>query len=266
MKNKYFLPALLFCSILGNAQETELKTDSLKEVVVTSSRIDLPFKENSRTIQIVTAEDIKKLGVTNVADALQQVAGIDVRRQGVNGMQADLYIRGGSFDQTLLLIDGIKVDDPQTGHHTMNLALPIEVIKRIEVIKGPAARVFGQNAFTGAVNIVTKDVEENSLIAKVQGGSFGQFIAEATGTVSLKESSHIVHFSKNFSEGYRHNTDFDNTNYVLKSQFNKNKLPIELLTTYSERKFGANGFYGFTSYIDQYEETQASLVGLSTVI
>ena len=266
MKNKYFLSVLLFGSIVGNAQETELKTDSLKEVVVTSSRIDLPFKENSRTIQIVTAEDIKKLGITNVADALQQLAGIDVRRQGVNGMQADLYIRGGGFDQTLLLIDGIKVDDPQTGHHTMNLALPIEVIKRIEVIKGPAARVFGQNAFTGAVNIVTKDVEENSLIAKVQGGSFGQFIAEATGTVSLKESSHIVHFSKNFSEGYRHNTDFDNTNYVLKSQFNKNKLPIELLTSYSERKFGANGFYGFTSYIDQYEETQASLVGLSTVI
>ena len=266
MKNKYFLSVLLFGSIVGNAQETELKTDSLKEVVVTSSRIDLPFKENSRTIQIVTAEDIKKLGITNVADALQQLAGIDVRRQGVNGMQADLYIRGGGFDQTLLLIDGIKVDDPQTGHHTMNLALPIEVIKRIEVIKGPAARVFGQNAFTGAVNIVTKDVEQNSLIAKVQGGSFGQFIAEATGTVSLKESSHIVHFSKNFSEGYRHNTDFDNTNYVLKSQFNKNKLPIELLTSYSERKFGANGFYGFTSYIDQYEETQASLVGLSTVI
>ena len=266
MKNKYFLSVLLFGSIVGNAQETELKTDSLKEVVVTSSRIDLPFKENSRTIQIVTAEDIKKLGITNVADALQQLAGIDVRRQGVNGMQADLYIRGGGFDQTLLLIDGIKVDDPQTGHHTMNLALPIEVIKRIEVIKGPAARVFGQNAFTGAVNIVTKDVEENSLIAKVQGGSFGQFIAEATGTVSLKESSHIVHFSKNFSEGYRYNTDFDNTNYVLKSQFNKNKLPIELLTSYSERKFGANGFYGFTSYVDQYEETQASLVGLSTVI
>ena len=266
MKNKYFLSALLLSALLGNAQETELKTDSLKEVVVTSSRIDLPFKENSRTIQIVTAEDIKKLGITNVADALQQLAGIDVRRQGVNGMQADLYIRGGGFDQTLLLIDGIKVDDPQTGHHTMNLALPIEVIKRIEVIKGPAARVFGQNAFTGAVNIVTKDVEENSLIAKVQSGSFGQFIAEATGKVSLKESSHIVHFSKNFSEGYRHNTDFDNTNYVLKSQFNKNKLPIELLTSYSERKFGANGFYGFTSYVDQYEETQASLVGLSTVI
>lgn len=266
MKKVYYLVPLLMFVLTMNAQENELKTDSLKEAVITSSRIDLPFKENSRTIQIVTAEDIKKLGVTNVADALQQIAGIDVRRQGVNGMQSDLYIRGGSFDQTLLLIDGIKVDDAQTGHHTMNLALPIEVIKRIEVIKGPAARIFGQNAFTGAINIVTKDVDENSLIAKVQGGSFDQFIAEVTGTVNLEESSHIVHFSKNFSDGYRYNTDFDNTNYVLKSQFNKNKLPIELLTSYSERKFGANGFYGFTNYIDQYEETQASLIGLSTVI
>lgn len=266
MKKVFYLASLLVCTLMMNAQENPQKTDTLKEVVITSSRIDLPFKENSRTIQIVTAEDIKKLGVTNVADALQQIAGIDVRRQGVNGMQSDLYIRGGSFDQTLLLIDGIKVDDAQTGHHTMNLALPIEVIKRIEVIKGPAARVFGQNAFTGAINIVTKDVEDNSLMAKVQGGSFGQFIAEATGTVTMKESNHIVHFSKNFSEGYRHNTDFDNTNYVLKSQFNKNKLPIELLTTYSERKFGANGFYGIASATEQYEETQASLVGLSTVI
>lgn len=266
MKNKYFLSALLLSAILGNAQENEPKTDSLKEVIVSSSRIDLPFKENSRTIQIITATDIKKLGVANVADALQQVAGIDVRRQGVNGMQADLYIRGGGFDQTLLLIDGIKVDDPQTGHHTLNLALPIELIKRIEVIKGPAARIFGQNAFTGAVNIVTKDGFENSLIAKVQAGSFGQFTTEATGAINLETSSHIVHFSKNISEGYRHNTDFDNQNYVLKSQFNKNKLPIDLLTTYSERKFGANGFYGIPSATEQYEETQASLIGLSTVI
>ena len=76
MKNKYFLSVLLLSALLGNAQETELKTNSLKEVVVTSSRIVLPFKENSRTIQIVTAEDIKKLGITNVADALQQLAGI----------------------------------------------------------------------------------------------------------------------------------------------------------------------------------------------
>jgi iron complex outermembrane receptor protein len=265
MKQKYILLPLALCSLLTTAQE-QPKMDTLKEVVVSSSRIDLPFKENSRTIQIVTAEDIQKLGVTNVADALQQVAGIDVRRQGVSGMQSDLYIRGGSFDQTLLLIDGIKVDDAQTGHHTMNLALPVEVIKRIEVIKGPAARIFGQNAFNGAINIVTKDAPENSLVTKIQGGSFHQFLGEVTGTINQENSSHLIHVSKNFSEGYRDNTDFDNTNVFIKSQFNKNKLPIDFITSFSERKFGANGFYGIASATEQYEETQASLIGFSTTI
>ncbi|AWM15297.1 TonB-dependent receptor [Flavobacterium sediminis] len=265
MKNKYFLWPFILLSLIGKAQEDQ-NIDTLKEVIVSSSRIDLPFKENSRTIQIVTAEDIQRSGVTNVADALQQVAGIDVRRQGVSGMQSDLYIRGGSFDQTLLLIDGIKVDDAQTGHHTMNLALPIEVIKRIEVIKGSAARIFGQNAFNGAINIVTKDAPENSLVTKIQGGSFHQFLGEVTGTIRRETSSHLIHVSKNFSEGYRENTDFDNTNVFVKSQFNTNKLPIDFITSFSERKFGANGFYGIATATQQYEETQASLIGFSTTI
>lgn len=253
--------------MLGNAQENEPKADSLHEVIVSSSRIDLPFKENSRTIQIITATDIKKSGVTNVADALQQISGIDVRRQGVNGTQADLYIRGGSFDQTLLLIDGIKVDDSQTGHHTMNLALPIDVIERIEIIKGPAARIFGQNAFSGAINIVTKKNASTGVSLKSQFGSYHQFNAEILAGINAEYSSHIVYFSKNTSDGYRFNSDFDNTNYVLKSTYNKNKLPINMIAALSERKFGAQNFYGVTNASAvPYEETQASIVGFSTII
>jgi vitamin B12 transporter len=266
MKNKYFSAFFFIGSLIVSAQENTQKTDTLQEVVITSSRIDLPFKENSRTIQLITAEDIKKSGVSNVADALQQIAGIDVRRRGTSGTQADLYIRGGSFDQTLLLIDGFKLDDVQTGHHSMNLALPIEVIKRIEIIKGPASRVFGQNAFTGAVNIITKDSLDNDASLRLQAGSYGQFSTAVTAGVSLKESSHILHFSKNISNGYRYNTDFDNQNFVLKSVFHKNKLPITMLVALSEKKFGANGFYASPAAIDQYEETTASLVGFSTVI
>lgn len=266
MKNKYFSAFFFIGSLIVSAQQNTQKIDSLQEVVITSSRIDLPFKENSRTIQLITAADIKKSGVTNVADALQQIAGIDVRRRGTSGMQSDLYIRGGSFDQTLLLIDGFKVDDAQTGHHSMNLALPIEVIKRIEIIKGPASRVFGQNAFTGAVNIVTKDSLDNDASLRVQAGSYGQFSAAVTAGVSLNESNHILHFSKNISNGYRYNTDFDNQNFVLKSDFNKNKLPITMLVALSEKKFGANGFYASPAAIDQYEETTASLIGFSTII
>ena len=252
---------LLALSVFSQEISTE---EQLDEVVIKSSRIDLPFKENSRTITVITSEDIQKSAATNVADLLQQVAGVDIRRRGVNGMQSDLYIRGGSFDQTLLLIDGIKVEDPQTGHHTMNMALPIEVIERIEIIKGPAARVFGQNAFTGAINIVTKSNAKNVNQIGAQVGSYNQQNFSGTLGHDFKTNSHMAHASVNTSDGYRYNTDFENQNYFLKSSFNRNKTPITVLGYFTDRKFGANGFYASPAAKNQYEETQSSLVGVST--
>jgi iron complex outermembrane receptor protein len=260
-----FILALITTDYTLFAQELD-KEQQLDSVIISSTRIDLPFSENSRTITIISSNDIKNSGTNNVVDLLQQVAGIDVRRRGTSGMQADLYIRGGSFDQTLLLIDGIKAEDAQTGHHTMNMALPFEVIERIEIIKGPAARVFGQNAFTGAVNIVTKKNTENLVSLNIQGGSYGQLNGSVTVGSQLENSSHIIQASRNISDGYRFNTDYDNQNYFVKSSFNTKKTPIHLLTAFSERKFGANGFYASPSAINQYEETQTSLVGLSSEI
>ncbi|GLB54077.1 vitamin B12 transporter BtuB [Neptunitalea chrysea] len=266
-KISFFIGMALLTGVQVHAQEKEVeKEEQLEEVVVSSSRIDLPFPENSRTIQVITGADIKRSGATTVVEALQQVAGVDIRQRGLKGSQADLYIRGGSFDQTLLLIDGIRVEDAQTGHHTLNLALPIEVIERIEIIKGPAARVFGQNAFTGAVNIVTKTAPDKMVKIGAEAGSYQQLNANVTIGTNLEKSSHIVTYNRNVSEGYRYNTDFNNETYFVKSTFNKNHNPINVLATLAERKFGANGFYASPSATDQYEETQASLIGVSTVI
>ena len=163
MNTRFYLSLFVISFFLPHTMLAQQPTEAqaLDSITITSTRIELPFKENSRTITVISAASIQESPATNLAELLQQEAGIDIRRQGVNGMQADLYIRGGSFDQTLLLIDGIKVEDPQTGHHTLNMALPLEVIERVEIIKGPAARVFGQNAFTGAINIVTKSNANN---------------------------------------------------------------------------------------------------------
>lgn len=245
-----------------NAQQEQpiIKIDSLSEVVVTSSRIDLPFKENSRTINIITGTDIKNSSAVTIADVLQQVAGVDIRRRGTGGSQADLYIRGGGFDQTLLLIDGIKMDDAQTGHHTMNASLPLEVIERIEIIKGPAARVFGQNAFTGAINIVTKSNLSNSVSANLEAGSFGQLNGSVTVGSELENSTHIFHAGKMTSEGYRNNSDYNNSNFFLKSVFNKKGQPIEMIATFFDKKFGAENFYTTNPDWNEYEETQNSLI------
>lgn len=262
IKNYFFL--FVFTVLYNSLFAQESKVESLNEIILNSNRIEIPFNENSNSILIITQDDIKNSPATSMVELLQQFAGVDVRQRGIEGMQADLYIRGGSFDQTLVLIDGIKTEDPQTGHHTLNMMIPLENIERIEIIKGPAARVFGQNAFTGAINIITKKNVNNQLTGELGYGSYHTSKVGLTGSINLKESSHQVHVSNNMSDGYRYNTDFENQNYFIKSKFNTKMTSIDVIGTFLERKFGANGFYASPSFTDQYEETQSSLVGVST--
>ena len=260
----YYLILFAFSFQVVISQNTQNQIETLDSVVVNAQRIELPFSKNSRSIFIITNEQINKEAATSVAQLLQNVAGIDVRQRGVDGMQADLYIRGGSFDQTLLLIDGMAVADSQTGHHLLNSLPALENIERIEIIKGPAARIFGQNAFTGAINIITKLASENSLKIDATTGSYNHTSVGAQVNSITNNYAQVLQYKRNTSAGYRFNTDFKNDNAFYKSNFNIRKLPIQLLANYGSRKFGANGFYANPNYKDQYEETQTSLVGLSS--
>ena len=261
---------LLIFLISNFSVSQDLSTD-LDEVVVLSSKLDLPFSKNFRTVNIISSEDIKNSPVTNVSDLLQEITGVDVRRRGVGGVQGDLYIRGGGFDQTLLLVDGMKMDDAQTGHHTLNMILPLYLIERIEIIKGPAARIFGQNAFNGAINIVTKEFEGekrtvNLNLNELSYGSFEQKNISLSTKIIGEKIKSLISYSGNRSDGYRHNTDFKKNNYFIKTSFNSNNSPVDVIASFTENKFGANGFYASPSATEQYEETQASLLGVTTTI
>ncbi|PKP12226.1 MAG: TonB-dependent receptor, partial [Bacteroidetes bacterium HGW-Bacteroidetes-3] len=198
-----------FLSILSTSIYAQKDTVKLKEVEVSSNRISLPFSKTSRTIIIISHQEIVNSAATNLADLLQNVAGVDIRRRGIDGMQSDLYIRGGNFDQTLLLIDGVKMDDPQTGHHTMNGILSLENIERIEIIKGPAARIYGQNAFTGAINIVTKSVTENAATINLYYGSYENKKGEVAMSHKFNGGDILASVGYQESDGYRFNTDFE---------------------------------------------------------
>ena len=267
MKKSLALLFLLFFNFIISQQDT---TD-LKEVVVSTTKLEIPFSKNFRTVKIISSDYIKNSPASNVSDLLQEITGIDVRRRGVGGVQGDLYIRGGGFDQTLLLVDGMKMDDAQTGHHTLNMILPLYLIERIEVIKGPAARIFGQNAFNGAINIVTKDVtgEKKQIdmsLKEISYGSFEQKNISAVTKIITNKAKSLISFSNNTSDGYRHNTDYKRNNYFVKTSFNLKSSPIDVIASFTENKFGANGFYASPSATEQYEETQASLLGISTTI
>ncbi|MGB0280484.1 MAG: TonB-dependent receptor, partial [Flavobacteriaceae bacterium] len=238
----------------------------LNEVVVSSPRLNVPFSEDSKSVKVITAKQIAETPVTSLADLLRFQAGVDVLQQGIEGANADIYLRGGTYSQVLLLIDGIRVDDPQTGHHTLNSALPLEVIERIEIVKGPAARIYGQNAFTGAINIVTKKVGSNKVTLTDRIGSFDTDQFGITAQRAGEKLQHIAHVSLQESDGYRYNTDFQNFHVFTKSDLAAGANRLSLMTMFSERKFGANGFYRATSAKDQYEETQSSLVSLTSTV
>ena len=263
---KLLLSILIFNTFvtLLNAQESEDEIELDEVEILSSPRIEIESLQNSISVISISKEQIKNSTATNVSELLQQIAGIDIRRRGVEGMQADLYIRGGSFDQTLLLIDGIKVEDPQTGHHTMNMTLPLEVIERIEITKGSAGRIYGQNAFTGAVNIITKKNIKNNLSVELAGGSFDQKRGSLTVQRKLENSNILFNYNRKESEGYRYNTDFNNDELFIKSNFKIKDQKVSAIGAFNERKFGANGFYASPEAIDQYEETQASIIGLTT--
>ncbi len=262
MKRAFFIGIILVTQGLFSQNETP--PENLEEVLITSERIELPFSKNSRTITVISSNEIQQSPATNVADLLQQVSGIDIRRRGIDGMQSDIYIRGGHFNQTLILIDGIKVEDPQTGHHSMNVMIPLENIERIEIIKGPAARVYGQNAFLGAINIVTKTTDKQQLTVGAKGGSFERLFVGVNASLNTKGATHQLSFTDNTSNGYRPNTDFKNRSYFVKSSINTKNNPVHILTTFQERKFGANNFYTNNPAFNEYEETQTSVVGVST--
>ena len=263
---KLLLSIIIFNTFVThlNAQESEDEIQLDEVEILSSPRIEIESLQNSISVISISKEEINNSTATNVSELLQQIAGIDIRRRGVEGMQADLYIRGGSFDQTLLLIDGIKVEDPQTGHHTMNMTLPLEVIERIEITKGSAGRIYGQNAFTGAVNIITKKNIKNNLSVELTGGSFDQKRGSLTVQRKLENSDILFNYNRKESEGYRYNTDFKNDELFIKSNFKIKDQKVSAIGAFNERKFGANGFYASPEAIDQYEETQASIIGLTT--
>src|SRR5690606_33802022 len=167
----------------GIAQEDSIKILDLEEIIIKENRMEIPFNEVSRNIQLIRRRDIETTPARSLQEVLSFVPGVDVRQRGVGGTQADIGIRGGSFDQTLMLLNGIKLTDPQTGHHMMNIPIPLLGISSIEVLKGPGSRIYGQNAYAGAINVTTLLSRYRSLNMQVYGGDFGLRGGSFTGSL-----------------------------------------------------------------------------------
>ena len=236
----------------AQTDSTQMKVIELEEVNVSAYVSPEVFAPAGRTITQVRKIDIERAAVQSPADLLKFLPNVDIRQRGPLGAQADISIRGSSFDQTLVLINGINISDPQTGHYSLNLPIDLETVERIEILEGPATRIFGNNALGGVVNFITGTQSENQLKASISGGQYGFNKATISATAHTRHTTHHAAISRTASDGYRHNTDFKNLNVFSQNKWNNSVIPLELQLGYTQKDFGANGFYG-AKYPDQYE-------------
>lgn len=262
MKKFYFYLLLIFTLHQNIYAQNDTISTKLQEIVVRENRIELPFKAQSRSVQILTNRQLQFMPVQSVTDALQSVPGIDIRQRGASGMQADLHIRGGGFDQALVLLNGVRLSDPQTGHHLLNLPVDFQAIRQIEVLKGPGARIFGQNAFSGAINIVTEAPAKRIVTSGLMIGDFKQDQFQAYASLPIGRFRQHIAATLTESDGYRHNTDFKFANIFYQAQWKALGGQWDFLINHNQRAFGANGFYGNLSFTEQYEEVQTDAASL----
>lgn len=207
----------------------------------------------ARSVEVLTAREIEGLPARSVADLLRWATGVEIRSR--SAAQADLSIRGSSFEQVLVLVNGVPMNDGQTAHFDLDLAVPLESVERIEVVRGPASALYGADALGGVVNVVTSDAggEEGVSTARLEGGSFGQAGAAvvARGSAGSLDLTGAGEFRR--SDGHRPGTDARIAKGTVRGSAPVGGGRLVADAGVALRDFGANGFY---SAFDSYEETR----------
>ena len=273
------LSFFLFLGLCGNAvaqqhTDTVLITHSLDEVIVQENRLAAPVKAINRDITIITSKQIAALPVSSLTEVLAFVPGLDVRQRGPEGIQADIGIDGGTFDQTLILLNGVKITDPQTGHNVMNLPVSLADVDHIEVLRGAAARIYGINALNGAINIVTRKAGASGATINGSGGSsfkknennnlYGAYSLGATGSLVNGGNSQSLSAGRNQGNGYRYNTAYDNYRAFYQAAFNNDSLhQYNVMAGFVNNAYGANGFYAAPGDLNSKETVKTLLAAVS---
>ncbi|OFX23794.1 MAG: hypothetical protein A2041_12525 [Bacteroidetes bacterium GWA2_31_9b] len=237
------------------------KTLDIEEIIVSAQRAPVIYSKLARTMTVIDEQTIKIMPVTSINELIENNSFVDIRQRGTNGVQADMSIRGGTFDQNLILLNGINISDPQTGHHSLNIPLNFNAIDRIEILEGSASRVFGPNAFSGAVNILTNQSNKNFIKTNFSAGDFALYSASFSGAINYKKTGHFLAASKSVSGGYASNTDYDQMNVFYNPYFKFNKSKINFQIGHTNNSFGANSFYT-PEYPDQYEQIKTTFASV----
>lgn len=247
-----FLP----CDTIQNIAGIELD-----EVSITGKKSPEIFPDALKIVNVLSKTELERAPTLNLAEILRQASHIDIRQRGAEDIQADISLRGGTFDQTMIRFNGINITDPQTGHYSLDLPVSFRQISRIEIIGGATSQNSDSGAFSGAINIVTKPGEKNAFDASIFYGNHNLLDVNLAGTIVTGKLNHLLAVSRKKSDGYMKNTDFDTKNIYAHTSGNFDAGQLDVMFGISTKEFGANAFYS-AKYPEQFDAVKTIFAAL----
>ena len=251
----YYLAFLLFVLHFAKAQEI-----ALDPVTVTSSLIEKRASETGRNIAVIKGDFFQNLPVHSIDDLLRYIPGVEIQARGPMGSQSDIVLRGGTFQQVLVILDGLRLNDPNTGHFSSYIPIAPSEIERIEVLKGASSAIYGSEAVGGVIYIVSKtfaaklalkNTEEStnktSVNASATGGQYGLFNGNVGAFVQRDKLAVSGGFISNNADGvqqrgtkgyFHNNTASLSANYAFSPAWN-----VAVRSSFDHRDFAAQNFY-----------------------
>lgn len=255
-----FFFLLLTIPGISRAQEPDSALEQLEGIVVTASRLPAFVGQSARMVTVLDSLAISSIPASNINDLLKFAVGVDVRQRGPEGVQTDISLRGGTCEQIAVLLDGICISDPQTGHNSADFPVPVSEIERIEILEGPAARTYGTSSLLGAINIVTRKPARSGVELRLEGGAHGL----ASGSVSVQSAGKRVQnaLSAGYarSDGYTRNRegglnmDFKSFKAFYRGDADLRDFQLSWHAGTSVKDFGSGTFYS-PRFDDQFEHT-----------
>ncbi len=231
------------------------QTELHEVVTVSADQAPVEFENLTRTVTVLERAQIEKIPASSVNDLLRYVASVEVKSRSPFGTQSDISIRGAGFGRVLIMVNGVRMNDSQTGHHNSDLPVSVADIERIEVLHGTSSSVHGADAFGGTINIITRGGDHSSSVS-LSAGQHG--LVEGSAAVNLKARAIRQSFSfwGNRSSGFMFDRDFRTMGVSSRTFFTEQ---TSFSFSHVDRAFGANQFYGPSPSKEWTNSTLASL-------
>ena len=224
------------------SQQEQLKAP-VEALIVVGTATPVPLAESSRSVEVVPVEP-NLLSVQTPLDLLRSDSSAFIEQRGAGGAQSDIVLRGGGFAQTLVLVNGFRVNDAQTAHHNLDLPIPLEAMDSVQILEGAGSTLHGADALSGVVDFTTAAPSHSSVLVRAGEGSFGANEESALAGIARNRWSSRVTGTRNFSTGFIPDRDYRNEGASIESWFGSRLGVTDLLVAGSDRSFGADQFYG----------------------